>query len=96
VTLVIDLDAVADVEAAYLWYMRRDPLIAAKFRAAFNAAVARAVEQPESYEVLYRGARRVILHRFPYGVFYRIEGKTVVVIACMHLTRAPSAWRSRT
>jgi plasmid stabilization system protein ParE len=64
VTLVIDLDAVADVEAAYLWYMRRDPLIAAKFRAAFNAAVARAVEQPESYEVLYRGARRVILHRF--------------------------------
>ena len=93
--VVVELDAAADVEDAYLWYLEQDRAVAVGFREAFDAAVALAQEQPRAYEILHRATRRVMLRRFPYGVFYRIEGDTMVVVACMHLTRAPAAWQSR-
>jgi plasmid stabilization system protein ParE len=40
-------------------------------------------------------ARRVILRRFPYGVFYEIHGDEVVVLACFHSSRDPREWQER-
>jgi len=36
--------------------------------------------------------RRALLSQFPYGVFYRVESKRVVVLAVLHTARDPSLW----
>jgi hypothetical protein len=39
--------------------------------------------------------RRVMLHRFPFGVFFFVEDDRATVIAILHLHRDPSSWERR-
>jgi toxin ParE1/3/4 len=40
--------------------------------------------------------RRAATDRFPFGIFYRIDGETIRVIAILHNARNPEHWRGRT
>ena len=42
-----------------------------------------------------RGAKRLILKRFPYDVVVRETGAEIVVIAFAHHSRRPGYWRGR-
>ena len=42
-----------------------------------------------------RGAKRLLLRRFPYAVIVRERGTEVVVIAFAHTSRRPGYWRGR-
>jgi plasmid stabilization system protein ParE len=66
-------------------------------RPAAAADIEDAYEHPEAYPVLHRDTRRVLIaERFPYAIFYRIYGDTVVVVACLHAKRDPRRWQRRT
>ena len=39
--------------------------------------------------------RRAALRRFPYGIFYMVDGGTIRVIAILHKARNPELWRHR-
>lgn len=54
-----------------------------------DAAMRAAGERPESFEVLGDLARRVLLKRFPFAVYFRFDGKEVVVMAIVHVRRDP-------
>jgi plasmid stabilization system protein ParE len=41
------------------------------------------------------GTRRYLVHRFPYGVVYRVSRQIIQIIAVMHLRRHPDYWRGR-
>jgi plasmid stabilization system protein ParE len=42
-----------------------------------------------------RPYRRKILTRFPYVIFFRVEGDAVVVVAIAHAKRRPGYWARR-
>jgi toxin ParE1/3/4 len=44
-------------------------------------------EQPERRPIYYNGFRRLITRRFPYKIFYRIEGDRVIVFRILHAKR---------
>jgi plasmid stabilization system protein ParE len=94
--LVFRPAAAADIEEAFLWYERQRPGLGEEFLAAVQSAVDGIVGHPATYPVIRRNTRRALLHRFPYGIFYRIYGEVVVVVACMHGRRDPRRWESRT
>ena len=50
---------------------------------------------PERPPVYYRGFRRVLLRRFPYKVFYRVEGERVIVFRVLHGRRDHPRWLNR-
>lgn len=50
-----------------------------EFREAVDAAVARIAENPRAYPDRYRGARRALMRRFPYILWYRALPDLVVV-----------------
>jgi hypothetical protein len=50
---------------------------------------------PESAPVVHGSFRRALLRRFPYCVFYSIEGEEAVVVGCFHAHRDPEVWRLR-
>jgi len=62
---------------------------------AVDDAVMAILDFPEAHPVVHRDARRYLLDRFPYGVYYRIEGNGVVVVACLHAARDPKRTRRR-
>jgi plasmid stabilization system protein ParE len=60
--------AVEDAETAAGWYEAQRPGLGIEFILELDAAIERAVETPEAYELKYRKVRRVLMRRFPYAV----------------------------
>ena len=87
--------AEADVEEAFAWCEKQRPGLGEAFRRALNVAVASMEEHPEAYAVIHRKTRRVLLPKFPYGLYYRVLENNLLVVACMHGKRHPRTWRSR-
>jgi toxin ParE1/3/4 len=92
--LVVRRPAKADVRSAARRYEVQPPGLGREFVAEVDAALGRVAENPLQYQVLHRETRRVIVHRFPYGVFYRIEASTIVVFSVSHLHRDPASWKA--
>jgi plasmid stabilization system protein ParE len=87
--------AAADIDEAYLWYQAQREGLGEEFLAAAQAAIAAITAHPERYPVIRRDTRRVLLRRFPYGIYCRIYDDLVVVVACMHGRRNPTRWQTR-
>lgn len=88
-------EAEQDLLEAALWYEANEPGLGGQFLDCVQAALAAIAEQPVAYTVVYNSVRRALVKRFPFGVFYTIEDDGVVVIAVLHGSRHPRAWRER-
>ena len=95
INLIFRPAAAADVQDAYNWYEEQRPGLGEEFLSSLKLLTQEVAENPLRYPVVYRGTRRALLRRFPYGLFYRIMGDLVVIIACMHGSRNPRIWQSR-
>jgi plasmid stabilization system protein ParE len=78
------------------WYEREAPGLGRRFRQAIDALVERMSDGPQQFPVVYKNARRALLRRFPYALFFVIEDDTLLVVACFHASRDPSQWQRRT
>ena len=52
-------------------------------------------EDPERWPVLRLQIRRRLIHRFPYGLLYRVDPDEIIILAIMHLHRHPDYWIGR-
>jgi plasmid stabilization system protein ParE len=87
--------AVADLEDAYRWYEARRPGLGIEFVDAVEDALVEVTERPTAFGFVHRHVRRVLLRRFPYGLFFVVDGETIVVVACFHVRRDPTRWSER-
>ena len=88
--------AAADIEEAYEWYERRRRGLGEEFLTALRSTLDSVVAQPEAFAVIHRATRRALVpRRFPYGLFYRTYGDTIIVVACMHAKQHPRQWQRR-
>jgi plasmid stabilization system protein ParE len=94
--LVVRDAAEADVLDAALWYEQRSPGLGREFLGAVDAVLVEIAAMPERYPVVRGEARRALLRRFPYGVYFVASPDLVRVIACMHARRDPRRWQERT
>ncbi len=60
-----------------------------------GVALAHIEDNPQQFPVVHRDKRRALLKRFPYGLYFRIESTSAVVVGCFHGHRNPTAWKSR-
>ncbi len=88
--------AAADVEKAAGWYEVQRPGLGRQFLSAVDDSAARIIENPLQFGVLYRDTRRVLLKRFPYGLYFRLLPDRALVVACSHARRSELRWRRRT
>lgn len=88
------LAADADLLEARDWYERQRPGLGDELLLAVAEAFTRLEESPERFPVYYRGFRRILTERFPYKIFFRIEGDAVIVVRILHAAQE-HAWRLR-
>ena len=79
--------ALEDVRQAHRWYDTEQPGLGRRFRAAVWCATAGIAEHPRAYPAYYGTARRALVSRFPYGVFYEVHDRSVTVLAVLNLRR---------
>ena len=84
-----------DVESAYVWYESQHAGLGAEFVRAVEAATTAAIAFPEAHPVVHRDARRILIQRFPFCLFYRLDGCGVILIACLHAARDPELAHTR-
>jgi toxin ParE1/3/4 len=88
-------EAELDAFEAALWYEREREGLGGAFLRALRRVLARVEASPLQFALVTSDVRRAILARFPFGVFFFVDGDTIVVIAVMHLHRHPSSWARR-
>lgn len=95
VTVRLTPAAEADVEAILEWYNGRSLALRDGFQQAFERSLEVIQDNPQSCPRVHDEIRRVLLRRFPYCVFYIVEGTELVILACLHGHRDPQVWRNR-
>jgi len=50
---------------------------------------------PDQFPVVTEDIRKVVLSRFPYGIFFVTLHRHISVIAVTHMRQHPRRWRSR-
>lgn len=93
--MIILPEAEADLENARDWYERQRGGLGAAFLLGIEEVLERIRRTPEINVAVYQDVRRALTRRFPYAVYYRIEGDEVVVLGVFHAGRAPRQWQSR-
>lgn len=61
----------------------------------FVLHISEILEGPLKYQELRSGIRRALTRRFPYGIYFSIEGELVVIVAVLHTARDPAQWQRR-
>ncbi len=69
--------------------------IARDFSQATMQAAQRLLEYPEMGVKIGHGARRFVLHDYPYTLVYRVMPETIVIVAVAHHCRRPGYWAGR-
>jgi plasmid stabilization system protein ParE len=88
-------EADAELKHARVWYDNIRPELGERFALAVEETVDAIAEQPLQFPVVYRGRQRAGVRRFPYGIFFELQGHRIVVIACFHGKRNPQRWQVR-
>ena len=94
-TIRIRRQAAAEFKETTRWYESKRTGLGRKFAHVVDDALSLAAESPERFPELHNDIRRVLVKRFPYGVFNRINHSEVIVLAIVHLRRDPARWRNR-
>ena len=87
--------AESDLAAAVAYYDGQSPGLGDSFLDEVEAAVARISQFPNAWHKLSRNTRRCRLHRFPYGLIYRVKDDSSVIVAVAHLHSEPTQWLKR-
>ena len=93
--LVSEPQADLDIEATFHWYENEKSGLGVDFLDELRAAYDQITEGPLKYQELRSGIRRALLRRFPYAVYFAIEGNVIVVLAVLHASRDPAEWQRR-
>ncbi len=89
--------AEAELAAAATWYEARGRGLGFQLLAAVEADVERIAHAPEAFPLWLEGRpyRKLVIHRFPYIMFFRLVGDEIEIVALAHAKRSPGYWLDR-
>ena len=85
--VVIRPRAESDLREARDWYENERSALGEEFLVQTATTIDLLARDPELYPEYYRGFRRVLMRRFPYKIFYRLEGNRIIVFRVLHSRR---------
>ena len=91
--LVFTPESLTELLEAQEWYEALSPGLAFEFARAVDAAVARALRLPLSFECVEDEFCHVTTRKYSYSVLYHSSELDLVVISCVHHRRRPGSWQ---
>ena len=93
--VIIRREAKQDLREAKTWYRNISRELSNDFVRRIDDAIALAQERPLAFQMMHRTFRRILLHQFPYALFYHADATHIVVVAVLHQARDPEILESR-
>jgi plasmid stabilization system protein ParE len=93
--VVIRKPAALDIAAVEAWYEGERPGLGREFLDEVEASLLRISRRADAYPFVYRDAKRAIVRRFPYNIYFRVRGLEARIIAVVHQRRNPQTWQRR-
>ena len=87
--VIIRPEAKLDLREAKTWYRSISPALRDDFVRRVDDAIDLAKERPFAFQIVHRTFRRILLHRFPYALFYHASEDRIVVVGVLHQARDP-------
>jgi len=88
-------EALAEYIAAGQYYNRQVLGLGDEFADEIEAGIQAILTAPLTWRIIEDDVRRYLVRRFPYGLYYTLEGEVVVIWAVKHLHREPDYWQER-
>jgi toxin ParE1/3/4 len=88
-------EALEEYLGAVSYYAEISPRLAESFINSFESGIEEIGVYPEAWQTVEEDVRRFLIKRFPFGIYYCIEGDRIMVYAVMHMSRDPNYWKSR-
>jgi plasmid stabilization system protein ParE len=85
--VIIRPNAEADLQEARSWYESQRAGLGDELLAEIRRTVQLLESDPEHRPFYYRDFRRLLTRRFPYKLFYRVEGDRVIIFRILHAKR---------
>lgn len=93
--IIVWPEAENDLAEAFNWYEEQNSGLGLEFMRCVDAAFDTIIVNPELYGKVYKNIRRALINRFPYGVFYLIDERKVIILAVFHARRDPVLLKER-
>ena len=93
--LAFTVQASTDVQTAIEWYEAQRPGLGAEFLDVLGFVIAILPDFPLRGPLVFSNVRRLLLPRFPYAVYYRVQDDQIEIRGCLHQRRAPDSARGR-
>jgi plasmid stabilization system protein ParE len=93
--LIITPEAEADLADARAWYEQKRAGLGEEFVLCVEAGLDHICRVPKAATEVYPGVRRMMVRRFPFGIFYRVDDDQIAVLAVYHSKRDPRGWQAR-
>ena len=81
-----------DLAIGFGYYEEQAKGLGERFLTAVGSAFDAIERYPQMFAQVHGEVRRALLSQFPYGVFYRVESRRMVVLAVLHTARDPRLW----
>ena len=86
-SVIIRPNAEADLLDAWTWYESQRAGLGDELLIEIRTAIRQLETDPERRPFYYRDFRRLLARRFPYKIYYRVEGSRVIVFRILHAKR---------
>jgi toxin ParE1/3/4 len=95
--LIVGVAAEEELGEASEWYDGKRPGLGIELVDAVQVAFNTILDAPEVCPIWRKGHpyRRYVLRRFPFVLFFVIEGTTIRIVAVAHAKRGPGYWLGR-
>lgn len=88
-------DAESEMIAAAAYYEEQQPDLGKRFLASVQDTINRIILNPYLFPTVELDVRRCPTKTFPFGVLFRVQPGTIIIMAVMHQHRDPDYWKNR-
>lgn len=88
-------EAEVDLQEAYSYFEQCRAGLGSDFIDSVDNSLTKVSTNPELYPQVYKSIRRVLIHRFPFAMFYKEIEDIIIVFAVLHCSREPKIWNKR-
>ena len=81
-----------DLREAFRWYEEQHSGLGGELLDEVSRAITCLEQHADRHPPYYRNFRRLMMRRFPYKLFYRIEKDQVIVFRTLHAKRDHRRW----
>ncbi|MCU7500490.1 MAG: type II toxin-antitoxin system RelE/ParE family toxin, partial [Ignavibacteria bacterium] len=74
-------EAERELIEAVNWYEERIKGLGSSFLLSIEAAIDSISRNPKAYPKIYKNIRRILIRRFPFGIYYFVEKERIIVLA---------------